>query len=497
MELIITRVDGALRINPAPPYITEYLRYSHRSFGKEFYKTVNKFETRLLHATDGEGGVTTLPGFFVGICNLIDKHMDTYRVVDLRSELPEPDWQAIRDINWKSIGSSGLRDYQVDPVIEFLFKLNENSGIVNAAGGYGKTIIQAVTYAAFNQLNTILAIPLKQVFTQTYEKFCKLFPDKHIGRVGAGYRDLSTDITISTFRSLKNCSLEKCRLLLVDEIQGTTGDDISDALVSMTPIRSVGYTATDKGLFSGADKVIKGLFGERLIYIPYREAEEVNAVVPGLVYFVRMPDNVNVTASSFEGKISQGIKNCKERNKLIAEVCSKIPNKWQTIIFVDHVADHLIKLHKEMPNGTKYIHREASKAKIGSYALTAKQQDQIIESYCDGEFQYLIATDAFRAGVDIPNCRVVVQASGGSSEIEILQEAYRGSRILTEDRMELLEVEPKTHFVLIDILDNHDPFLESMSYKRMDIYKKQGWKIKEVDSPNQIDWFNYQKQTSL
>jgi superfamily II DNA or RNA helicase len=494
MHIVITRVDGALRVNPAPPYIIDYLKYHHRSFGKRGYKTVNKFEERLLHETDGSGGVTTLPGFFEHIANMIHKRGDTYEVDDLRTPLPETDWKAIKDINWKAIGSTGLRDYQVDPVVEFLFKLQQNSGIVNAAGGYGKTILQAVTYAAFNKLNTILAIPLKQVFTQTYEKFVKLFPNKQIGRVGDGYRELSPDITITTFKSLKNCSVEKCRLLLVDEIQQTTGDSISEGLVSMTPIRSVGYTATDKGLFNGADKVIKGLFGERLIYIPYKEAEEVNAVVPGLVYFVRMPDDVHINATSIEGKISQGIKNCAPRNKLIAEICKTVPDRWQTLIFVDHVADHLVKLHKEMPVGTKYIHRETSKKKVDTYALTDKQQNKIIDEYQNNEFQYLIATDAFRAGVDIPNCRVVVQASGGTSEIEILQEAFRGSRILPEELRESLDVDPKTHFVLIDILDTHDPTLESMSYKRMDIYKKQGWQIKTVNLPSEIDWFDFKKK---
>ena len=227
MHIVITRVDGALKVSPAPPYIIDYLRYSHRSFGRRGYRTVNQFETRLLHATDGAGGITTLPGFFEHLTALIHKKMDTFEVVDLRTPLQEIDWQAIKDINWKAIDSTGLRDYQVDPVVDFLFKLKQNSGIVNATGGYGKTILQAVTYAAFNNLNTILAIPLKQVFTQTYEKFVKLFPNKQIGRVGDGYRELSSDITITTFKSLKNCSIEKCQLLLVDEIQQTTGDSIS------------------------------------------------------------------------------------------------------------------------------------------------------------------------------------------------------------------------------------------------------------------------------
>lgn len=137
MDICITRVDGALRVNPAPPYIVEYLQYHHRGLGTKNYQRVNTFELRLLHSSDGSGGVTTFGGFFEHICKLISKNHDTYRVVDQRTALPDIDLDAINNINWKAIGSTGLRDYQLDPVVDFLFKMKENSGIVSATGGYG------------------------------------------------------------------------------------------------------------------------------------------------------------------------------------------------------------------------------------------------------------------------------------------------------------------------------------------------------------------------
>lgn len=333
-----------------------------------------------------------------------------------------------------------------------------------------------------------MAIPLKQIFTQTYDKMRKLFPDKHIGCVGGGSRDISTDLTITTFRSLGSCALEKCQLLLVDEIQSSTGDEISKTIMSSSPIRTIGYTATDKGMFSGTEKLLKGMYGERLIHIDYQDAQDVKAVVPAVVYFVRVPNDNPVSATSIAGKMTQGIKNHAVRNKLVGEVCRCIPARWQTIVFVDHVYDHLINVHKALPTGARFIHRTTDKAGLKEYSLTPKQQDQIVDEYQDNDFQFLVATDAFRAGVDIPNCRVVVQASGGSSSIEILQEAYRGSRTLPEWRQTELGVEPKTHMVVIDFLDSHDDTLEGMSYKRMDIYKKEGWTVHVVDDPKTIDW---------
>jgi hypothetical protein len=57
MNINITRVDGAILIDPAPSYITSYLQYSHRSFGLQGYKRVNKFEKKELYTAAPESGI--------------------------------------------------------------------------------------------------------------------------------------------------------------------------------------------------------------------------------------------------------------------------------------------------------------------------------------------------------------------------------------------------------------------------------------------------------
>jgi superfamily II DNA or RNA helicase len=236
------------------------------------------------------------------------------------------------------------------------------------------------------------------------------------------------------------------------------------------------------------------LFGEDLVYFPYEDAEEAGAVVPGMVYMIRMPDDLIIdNYNSIESKFKHGIKRCDKRNEIVGRTCGLIPKEWQTIVFIDHVKDHLVPLYKYMPKDTKFLHRESSKKNVGAFALSPKQQTKAIEEFSNNEFQILIASDAFRAGVDIPNCRVVVQASGGSSKVEVLQEAYRGSRILTEEQMKRFDLPPKTHFVLVDFMDNHDATLEGMAKKRIKYYEEQGWTVKIVDNPQQIDWYNHKK----
>lgn len=486
MKLQITRFDGGLKISPCPNYLSKFLRYSHREMKSIQYRRECVFTERLLYTVDSEGAVYTFQGFYKDILHLAGKHMDVVEIVDLRSPFPAPDWEEVRKIK--------LRDYQRQPVVDLLFKGQDDGGVVNAAGGFGKTFIQAITYAAWHNLNTILAIPLKQVVLQTYNKFKELFPHKHIGLVGDGNNDVSNDITITTFKSLRNCALEKCKLLLVDEMQSAGQDTFQSALKQMSPLRMFGFSATTEGIFNNTDKLLKGMFGEDLVYFPYEDAEAAGAVVPGMVYMIKSPDDLFMeNYSTFESKLKYGIKKCDKRNALIGRACSLIPKAWQTIVFIDHVKDHLIPLYKYMPKDTKFLHRESSKKNVGSFALSSKQQNTTISEFSNNEFQILIASDAFRAGVDIPNCRVVVQASGGASKVEVLQEAYRGSRILTEEQRDKFDLPEKTHFVLVDFQDNHDSSLEGMAKKRMKYYKEQGWKVTLVDTPEEISWENYAK----
>jgi superfamily II DNA or RNA helicase len=484
MKITVTRFDGGLKIQPAPVYLSKFLKYSHRTMQTIGYRRECVFVERVLYSADEDGSIFTLPGFYHSIVGLIGKNMDVAEVVDLRTPMPAPDWAEIKKIK--------LRDYQVQPTLDLVFKGMEDGGIINATGGFGKTHIQAITYAAWNNLNTILAIPLKQVVVQTYEKFKKFFPDKHIGIMGDGKSEISEHITISTFKSLQSCALEKCKLLLVDEMQSAGQETFQKALSQMRPLRMFGYSATTEGIFNNTDKLLKGMFGEDLIYFPYEDAEAAGAVVKGMVYMVKLPDELFIeNYTSFDSKFKHGIKKCDKRNELIGKVCSLIPEEWQTIVFIDHVKDHLIPMYKYMPSGTKYLHRESSKKNVGSFALSSKQQNQIIEEFSNDKFKILIASDAFRAGVDIPNCRVVVQASGGSSKVEVLQEAYRASRIITEENQKKFNLAPKTHFVLVDFMDNHDPTLEGMAKKRMKYYEEQGWTVKIVNRPEEITWSSH------
>ena len=481
MEINITQFDGGLKLSHSPPYLLKFLQYYHKEMKSIQYRRETVFVKRLLYTFDDEKQLYTLPGFFEDIKKLIHKKGDTYRVQDLRTPLPPIDWNRVKKIK--------LRDYQIELVADLLLKGINESGIIDAAGGVGKSYIAAILYAAWNNLNTIVAIPIAQVVKAMHKKFKELFPEKDIGMMGAGRHDIGKDITITTFDSLKNCALEKCQLLIVDEMQCAGRPTFQSCLKDMSPYRIFGLSATPDGIFNNTDKLLKGMFGEDLIYFPYVDAQEANAVVPGVVYMFHVDKDPRAREyTDMDKKIKYNIKAHDGRNTLVGKVCHSIPESWQGMLFVDHVKDHLVPLMKYLPKGTKYVHRESDKKKVGAFALTAKQQDKNIEEFANNEFKLLVATDCLRAGVDFPNCRVIIQASGGSSKVEVLQEALRGSRILTEEQRNKFGLQEKTHFVLIDFWDDHDEALNTMAKRRVEYYREQGWTIRSINDVSEIVW---------
>lgn len=129
MKITVTRSDSGLRIDPSPAYLLKFLRYRHREMQTVNWKRDCVFVEKLLYVTDEGGTSYTLQGFYSDIVKLIGKNMDVLEIIDIRTPMPEPDWAAIKAIK--------LRDYQVDMVLDMIFKGTEDSGVINATGGSG------------------------------------------------------------------------------------------------------------------------------------------------------------------------------------------------------------------------------------------------------------------------------------------------------------------------------------------------------------------------
>jgi hypothetical protein len=129
MKIKVTRFDGGLKVDSCPVYLNKFLRYHHREMKSVNYRRECVFVEKLLYATDTDGSIFTLPGFYNDIVRLVGKNLDTLEIEDFRSPMPSPDWEAVKKIK--------LRDYQKEPMLDLVFKGMEDSGVINATGGFG------------------------------------------------------------------------------------------------------------------------------------------------------------------------------------------------------------------------------------------------------------------------------------------------------------------------------------------------------------------------
>lgn len=90
-------------------------------------------------------------------------------------------------------------------------------------------------------------------------------------------------------------------------------------------------------------------------------------------------------------------------------------------------------------------------------ATSIKLRDQAVQQIRSGELELVVASKVWAEGIDAPNIATIVNARGGKSAINVLQQLGRGSRVS----------ETKKTFTYIDILDAGNAALQRHARARM------------------------------
>jgi len=98
----------------------------------------------------------------------------------------------------------------------------------------------------------------------------------------------------------------------------------------------------------------------------------------------------------------------------------------------------------------------------------AAERRQAVADMRKGNLPILMATTIFDEGVDIPELRKVILASGGKSPVKLLQRIGRGLR----------KADGKSTVQIIDFTDTHHPMLQRHADERKALWKSQGFNVK-------------------
>jgi superfamily II DNA or RNA helicase len=303
-----------------------------------------------------------------------------------------------------------------------------------------------------------------------------------VGRVGGGFNNPDR-ITLSTFHSILNANIEKCDILLVDEVHRLPAFKFSkDIAMIRNAVKTFGMTATPMGRADGAELVAQVIVGPKLCEVDYDEAAAAGIVADISVNMLSLPACA-VTSSLWSSKVARK-RNLYWRNEVrntlfadaMKDAIASYSYEPQALILAE-TTEHAFRMKQLLPDfeviyGSLSKERRTKLLNFGLITsdyvpLTTKAKDRALDQFEKGELKRVIATGCWGEGVDFVYLDILANVSGTASPITTIQWSGRNSRL--HDK--------KTAGLVIDCSDKWDLWSARRASIRNRVYRSKGWNI--------------------
>jgi superfamily II DNA or RNA helicase len=364
--------------------------------------------------------------------------------------------------NLPSLPGITLHNYQNEAIIK---SLKKGRGILHSPTASGKTVIGGALISCFPTENILFIIHTKDLLSQTLEEFEKWFPNQ-VGIIGTGKLEPNR-ITVGMIQSLNRLGpteFDKIpNIIIVDETHhvGKFGGSYAKVLERFTnaPNR-FGLTAT-LGYLPEAKLASEGHIGPVIAEVEMKTLIEEGFLAKPKLKLIKIPRNpkyreINKYSDLYKAAIVEN----KVRNKIILECTKEFLKKGLSSLILTVRIEHG-HLLEEMANEyfpelkLKYVHGGSED----------EDREAVRRGLISGEIKVAVATTIFNEGVNIPSLGAVINASGGKSEIAILQKIGRGLRV----------TDKKKEIYLVDFFDPSHRFLIEHFGERLTLYFDCGW----------------------
>ena len=385
-----------------------------------------------------------------------------------------------------------LRPYQRDAMLTALTNGGGDPfgwwprGVLEVATGGGKTEIAVAMYET-NPVPSFFLVHRKHLLRQAAERFRKYGHD--VGIIGDGKFKPRGDINIATMQTLykifqdpessragivaalindtEQVFFDECHLMASTIDKGNTFVAVADQFDA--PYRW-GLTATPFMRAQYDNLLLEGVTGTSLYKIGYPELVKLGFLTPIRVLVKHVPGDLGIKMDWKKGRSNkaraahwrlvqtEGIKINTPRTELIVDEIEKGP--WPLIILSNTIEQAEYIQHR-------YAHRGLGDLPLISGQDSSDDREAAIRQLEDGTLGALIATTIFDEGVDIPELRKLIFASGGKSAVKMVQRPGRGSRL----------ADGKVETVIIDFNDKHDKKLNEHFKEREQVYNEQGFEV--------------------
>ncbi|KKN62975.1 hypothetical protein LCGC14_0506850 [marine sediment metagenome] len=350
-----------------------------------------------------------------------------------------------------------LRDYQVDAANKLL---GARRGIAKMATNSGKTEVMAAMLKVLDK-RAIIIIHRKELLHQTAERL-ETRLGRSIGKIGDGIHQPSI-ITVAMIQTLHNMKghysyqdyFQSQEVVMVDECHHTSSDQMMDVLYQISGKYRYGFSGTplkndvlaDMKLISITGRVIYDLGNAELIEQGYSAVPEV------IVHEVYSPEKANWDMD-YHVAYDRLIVNNHPRNRIIKAVAED--RDGIVLILVTRI-EHGDTLKRMIP-GSVFVHG----------GITTNIRQNVLKRMKSGRSGVYIASTIFDEGVDVPDVNIMVLAGGGKSDIKLLQRIGRGLR--KKEGRNIIEIH--------DFLDDTNEYLLKHTEERIDVYTREGFKVK-------------------
>lgn len=406
-------------------------------------------------------------GLLADVLATLSGRREDYRVLTTRKRVPER-----VPYNWSSLWE--MRPYQGSAVkVIKRGRLLRGTGILKLAPRAGKTII-AARLAYELGVAALFIVPDVMLLHQTAKKLRQTLMTEP-ALIGDGHWSVGP-LTVATIQSLaarkKTTAylglLDRFGLVVFDECHHLKGDEWHKIMMAFDAPYRVGLSATAYPDLKSENE--KGVIWLTACCGPVRvdvTASELIAegwLICPTINLVRVREP-NMMGDRWSGTlVKEAIHKNEYRNGLITRIARKFVKRGLKTLVISNRLVHT-RLLSKMLDDTGLV----TATLTGS--TSTEDRDAHIKRFVEGDVDILIGT-VFGEGVDIPEIEAVINAEGG-----------RDMKATMQRLRNLTIADGKTEAVLVDFIDQTNPYLVDHSLDRVRAYRTEpAFKIRVVDA---------------
>lgn len=366
-----------------------------------------------------------------------------------------------------------LRDYQ-EAAVEAA--LQHQRGIIQIATGGGKTNVAVALMERLPSVRWLILVHRASLMAQAAERY-EMLTGKQSGRIGEGKWHEEQHLTCATFQSLaaalKNGKhkrfFEQMQAVIVDEAHTLPAESYYRVVSSLPNAHwRIGISATPLDREDQRSVYAVASLGPVIFSHKADALIQAGHLARPIIRMLQVTQNFNeldprsgaITRWNWKKVYDQGIIRSKLRNRALLAAVQKADKPC--LVFV-----------KEISHGKAFAKAlDARGVKVdfvwGSASLATRQA--AVKRLVRGDIEVLVSSVIFQEGVDIPELRSVVVASGGKSVIAALQRLGRGMRLANG----------KSTFEVWDVADMGNVWLERHAKARRAAYQREKYAVQVV-----------------